>query len=103
MPQCAGIGGPGHTGQDSPAALSQTVKTKSIAGASGLANSSQFFERKTSIGKSRLLRTLIANGLAAPFWLPAENARKCGRPSFRRIDSARIERALFPVHRNRTL
>src|ERR1700687_1914567 len=36
IPQCAVIGWPGHTGQDSPAALSQTVKTKSIAGASGL-------------------------------------------------------------------
>src|SRR5579863_8240529 len=36
-------------------------------------------------------------------WLPAENARKRPTPSLRRIDSARIERALFPVHRNRTL
>ena len=40
MPQCAVIGWPGHTGQLSPAALSQTVKTKSITGAPGAANSS---------------------------------------------------------------
>ena len=50
MPQCAVIGWPGHTGQDSPAALSQTVKTKSITGASLRANSSQLFERKSSVG-----------------------------------------------------
>ena len=30
MPQCAVIGWPGQTGQVSPAASSQTVKTKSI-------------------------------------------------------------------------
>ena len=35
-PQCAVIGWPGHTGQASPAALSQTVKMKSICGAPGL-------------------------------------------------------------------
>jgi hypothetical protein len=40
-PQCAVIGCPGHTGQTSLAALSQTVKTKSRAGAPGSANSSQ--------------------------------------------------------------
>ena len=50
MPQWALMGCPGHTGQVSPAALSQTVKTKSITGASGLANSSQLFERMPSIG-----------------------------------------------------
>ena len=45
-PQCAVIGWPGQTGQASPAALSQTVKTKSMRGAPGAANSSQLFERK---------------------------------------------------------
>ena len=35
MPQCAVIGWPGQTGHASPAALSQTVKTKSIFGALG--------------------------------------------------------------------
>jgi hypothetical protein len=44
MPQCAVIGCPGHTGQLSPAALSQTVKTKSITGASGTANSCQILK-----------------------------------------------------------
>src|ERR1700681_3644182 len=103
-PQCAVIGGPGQTGQDSLAALSQTVKTKSITGASGPANSCQLFERKLSVGESRLLSTLIANGFTVPFgWLPAEKLRKYWRPSLRRIDSARIERALLPVHRKRTL
>src|SRR5919198_1193814 len=48
--------------------------------------------------------TLMANGFTVPFgWLPAENALKRPRPSLRRIDSARIERAVFPVQRNRTL
>ena len=50
MPQCAVIGWPGQIGQDSPAALSQTVKTKSITGASARANSSQLFKRKSSVG-----------------------------------------------------
>src|SRR5437660_7986153 len=50
------------------------------------------------------LSTLIANGFTVPFgWLPAENEWKRPRPSLRRIDSARIERAVFPVQRNRTL
>ena len=60
MPQCAVIGWPGQTGQASPAALSQTVKTKSITGASGAANSSQLFERKPSVGYSARSSTRIA-------------------------------------------
>ena len=52
MPQCAVIGWPGQIGQASPAALSQTVKTKSISGAPGAANSSQLFERKPAVSKS---------------------------------------------------
>src|SRR5262249_13193713 len=48
-PQCAVIGCPGHPGHASPAALSQTVKTKSSAGALGLANSPHDFERKREI------------------------------------------------------
>jgi hypothetical protein len=43
-PQRAVIGWPGHTGQISPAALSQTVKAKSSGGAHGLANSFHDFE-----------------------------------------------------------
>jgi len=49
--QCAVIGWPGQTGQTSPAAASQTVMTKSILGASSLANSSQLFERKPAVGR----------------------------------------------------
>ena len=50
MPQWAVIGWPGQIGQTSPAALSQTVKTKSSFGASGPANSSQDFERRPAVG-----------------------------------------------------
>src|SRR5258708_2282795 len=49
--QCADIGWPGHTGQTSLAALSQTVKTKSRFGAPGLANSSQLLLRKPELGR----------------------------------------------------
>src|SRR5436190_24138268 len=49
-------------------------------------------------------KTLMANGFTVPLgWLPAENDWKRPRPSLRRIDSARIERAVFPVQRNRAL
>jgi hypothetical protein len=41
---------PGQSGHASPAALSQTVNTKSISGAPGAANSSQFFERNAVDG-----------------------------------------------------
>src|SRR5690606_3551104 len=98
------IGWPGQTGQASPAALSQTVNTKSITGAPGWANSSQLFERKASVGYSKLPSTFKANGLTSPSgWLPAEKARKRPAPSLVRMLSARIERAELPVQRNRTL
>src|SRR6185369_16277134 len=49
-------------------------------------------------------RIFSAKGFTVPFgWLPAENDRKRPRPSLRRIDSERIERAVLPVQRNRTL
>ena len=41
---------PGQTGQTSPAALSQTVKTKSSSGAPSPENSSQGFERAPTVG-----------------------------------------------------
>jgi len=44
------MGWPGQIGHASAAALSQTVKTKSIFGASGPENSSQLFERKPFVG-----------------------------------------------------
>ena len=49
-PQCAVMGLPGHIGQTSPAALSQTVKMKSRWGAPGAANSSQLLLRSPSDG-----------------------------------------------------
>src|SRR3954453_8454753 len=49
MPQCAVIGWPGHTGQASPAALSQTVKMKSNFGAAGCANTLQDFDRYADV------------------------------------------------------
>src|SRR5690606_37182336 len=48
IPQCTVTGCPGQTGQVSPAALSQTVKTKSILGAPCAANSSHALERRPS-------------------------------------------------------
>src|SRR5579871_3514688 len=51
-----------------------------------------------------LWRTRSANGCGVPLGaLPAEKARKRPAPSFRKIDSARIERAELPVQRNSTL
>jgi hypothetical protein len=55
-PQCAVTGLPGQIGQTSPAALSQTVKMKSIGGASGPANSSHDFERKSDGSEPTLRR-----------------------------------------------
>src|SRR3984957_6353858 len=104
MPQWAVMGWPGQMGHVSAAAVSQTVKTKSMTGAPGAANSSQLFDRKSSVRYLYLSSTLRAKGLTAPLgWLPAEKARKRPLPSFLRMLSARIERALLPVHRNRTL
>ena len=60
MPQCAVIGWPGHTGQVSAAASSQTVKTKSSFGASGLASSFQLLERKPLTSKFSLRRRSAA-------------------------------------------
>src|ERR1700738_4090255 len=42
-------------------------------------------------------------GLTPLGWLPAEKALKRPAPTFRKMASARIERALLPVQRNRTL
>ena len=49
MPQCAVMGWPGQIGQASVAALSQTVKTKSMCGASGSENSRQSLLRNPSV------------------------------------------------------
>src|SRR5271154_2881769 len=72
MPQWAGLGWPGQMGQTSPAALSQTVKTKSRRGAPGLANSSQGLLRRPAVGKDAASRRRRAAGWTAPLgWLPA--------------------------------
>ncbi len=47
-------------------AVSQRVNAKSITGAPGAAYSSQLFERKSSVGKSKLSSTLSAKGLTSP-------------------------------------
>src|SRR6202011_6322732 len=104
MPQCAVIGCPGQAGQGSPAASSQSVNAKSNCGAPGVVNSFQFFERKPSVEQPNSKMVLSANGLTIPLgWLPAEKALKRPAPSFRRMLSAMIERALLPVQRKRTL
>ena len=104
MPQCAVIGWPGQTGQASPAALSQTVKTKSSGGAPGLANSLHDFERKPVTSKPRPRSSASVCGLTWPLgWLPALHARNRPAPTLFKIASAMIERAEFPVQRNSTL
>jgi hypothetical protein len=64
--QCAVMGCPGHKGQTSFAALSQTVKTKSSDGASGLENSSQDLLRKFSVLKPAFSIWLRASGRTEP-------------------------------------
>src|SRR6202142_2999655 len=98
------MGWPGHTGQASWAALSQTVNTKFIWGALGFANSSQLLLRRLSVGRCAVSSCLTASGLTKPEgWLPALYAVKVGRPLWLRIASAMIDRAEFPVHKNSTL
>src|SRR3546814_1531618 len=97
MPQCAVIGWPIHTGQVSPAALSQTVKIKSNCGASGAANSSQLFERMPAMSKPSPFRTDSAIGWTAPLgWLPALQARKRSEEHTSELQSLmRISYAVF--------
>src|SRR5262245_30810 len=104
MPQCAVAGCAGQTGQVSPAALSQTVKMKSMCGASGVANAVQLFETNPEVGNPRRVSSLSANGCTSPLGrLPAEKALNLPSPSLLRIASAMIDRAEFPVHKNSTL
>src|SRR5260221_94438 len=98
------MGCPGHRGQISFAALSQTVKTKSIRGASAFANSSQLLLRRPSVEARASSICFSASGRTTPDgWLPALYAAKFGRPFRLRMASAMIDRAEFPVHRNKTL
>src|SRR5262245_48296092 len=103
-PQCAVIGRPGQIGHASPAALSQTVNTKSTDVAPGVANSVHDFERNADVSCPRLSSSRIASGCTLPFgWLPALYARNFVAPILLRIASAMIERAELPVQRNKTL
>ena len=102
-PQCAVIGCPGQTGQTSFAALSQTVKTKSSFGAPGKENSSHVLLRNPSVGKCAISSCLKDSGRTLPVGrLPALWAVKFGWPLKLRIASAMMERAEFPVQRNKT-
>src|SRR5262249_54515695 len=99
-PQCAVIGLPGQNGHGPPAALSQTVKTKSSGVAAGPLKSSQLFERKPLTSKLSLRRRSNVQGCTCPLGrLPAEKARKFPWPSRFRMASAMIERAELPVQR----
>src|SRR5262249_1304030 len=103
MPQCAVIGWPGHTGQISPAALSQTVKAKSSGGAPGFANSFHDFERKPDVSEPRLCNSwIVCRFPRALGWVPGVEAWNLPAPSLFRMASAMIERAELPVHKKRT-
>jgi hypothetical protein len=103
-PQCAVIGLPGHTGQTSPAAWSQTVNTKSITGASGRTNSSQLLLRSPSVRKPSFSSSSTASGCTLPLGkLPALKPLKRPFPQCSTSTSARVLRAELPVQRNRTL
>ena len=60
------MGCPGHKGQTSFAALSQTVKTKSSEGESGLENSSQDLLRKFTVLKPAFSICAMASGRTEP-------------------------------------
>src|SRR5260221_7916177 len=80
-PQCAVIGRPGQNGHASPAALSQTVNTKSREGAAGPANSSQLLLPRTAVDSCIWPSSSSAIGGTAPSgWLPALQPRNRPRP-----------------------
>ena len=71
-PQCPVIGCPGQYGHCSFAALSQTVKTKSITGAPGTANSSHDLLRNPSVEIAADVICQRASERTSPVgWLPA--------------------------------
>src|ERR1019366_53130 len=104
MPQCAVKGLPGQIGQVSPAALSHTVKTKSILGAPGAANSSQLLLRNPSVLSPCCRSNSSANGLTRPTGLlPALCARNLPLPNTLNSTSPKMLRAELPVHNTSTL
>jgi hypothetical protein len=81
-PQCAVTGWPGQTGHTSPAALSQTVNTKSMTGAPGFAYSFQSLLCSPSVEKRIRLNVSSANAFGAVAgWLPAEKPLNFPRPT----------------------
>src|SRR5215472_7517565 len=103
-PQCAVTGRPGHTGQTSPAASSQTVMTRSITGAPCAANSSQPLLRRPIVEMCCLASVSSAKGLGpASGVLPAEKARKRPLPMSFRSASAMMLRTELCVQINSTL
>jgi hypothetical protein len=98
------MGCPGQIGQTSFAALSQTVKTKSSFGASGIENSSHDLLLNPSVGMWAASSCRNASGLTEPEgWLPALYAVNRGPPFEFMMPSAMMERAELPVQRNSTL
>src|ERR1700739_1475191 len=80
-PQCAVIGWPGHTGQTSLAALSQTVNTKSSLGVPAREYSSQELLCNPLCGTCPASNCRSVSGRTVPEgWLPALYATKLGRP-----------------------
>ena len=103
-PTCSLDGCPGQMGQTSPAALSQTVMTRSIRGAPGSANSSQDLDRRPSTECPFSLSTSMDSGLTAPAGrLPALYALHLPPPRSLIRHSASTLRALLPVHSTSTL
>ncbi len=104
MPQCAVTGLPGQLGHCSAAALSHTVKMKSICGAPGVASSSQLLLRSPSTPIPSARSASSAWGFTTPVgWLPAEKAWNRPLPMRFSTASAMMLRAEFPVHRKSTL
>ena len=62
------MGWPGHGGHSSAAAVSQTVKTKSITIAPGCWNSEMCFDRKTEVSWPLRFRISSAKGFNSALW-----------------------------------
>jgi hypothetical protein len=68
------------------------------------ANSSQLFDRKSSVSYFSSFSTSSVNGCTTPLgWLPALKPRNRPLPHRFMAHSAIMLRAELPVHRNRTL
>ncbi len=102
-PQCAVTGCLGQTRNASPAALSQTVMTKSNSVAFGAANSSRFLRCAASVYIPCCSRNAIASGLTLPLKkLRVLTARNRPFAVLLKMLSAIMLRAGLPVHNNKT-